>query len=58
MSTSNVDNGMDDDGVGVSAVIGSVAMVFRKNEVIVLSKFVKIVGILDKIDNLENRGVI
>jgi hypothetical protein len=28
--------------------------VFRKNEVIVLTKFVKIVGILDKIDNLEN----
>jgi hypothetical protein len=40
----------------------SVAMVqtdvFRKNEIIVPSKFVKIVGIFDKIDDLENQGVI
>jgi hypothetical protein len=32
--------------------------VFRKNEIIVPSKFVKIVGIFEKIDDLENRGVI
>ena len=32
--------------------------VFRKKEIIVPSKFVKIVGIFDKIDNAENRGVI
>ena len=32
--------------------------VFRENEVIVPGKFVKIVGIFDKIDGSENRGVI
>ena len=32
--------------------------VFRKKEIIVPGKFVTIVGIFDKIDNLENRGVI
>ena len=30
----------------------------KKKEVIVPSKFVKIMGIFDKIDNLENQGVI
>jgi hypothetical protein len=33
-------------------------MFFEKKEIIVPGKFVKIVGIFDKIDNSENRGVI
>ena len=32
--------------------------VFQKKEIIVPSKFVKIMGIFDKIDNSENRRVI
>jgi hypothetical protein len=41
---------------------GSVATVrtdvFRKKDIIVPSKFDKIMGIFDKIDDSENRGVI